>query len=79
MEKVFLSTLLELRAITKESPLPAFKDVRAKISLSEIVFISRLELGHKVLTPKMKRKLGVTDFVSEKMAVENALISINRS
>ena len=36
-------------------------------------------LVHKVLTPKMKKKMGVTDFVPEKMAVENALISINRS
>ena len=50
-----------------------------KSSYGEIFFISRLELVDKVLTPKMKKKMGVTDFVSEKMAVENALISINRS
>ena len=42
-----------------------------KSSYGEIFFISRLELGHKVLTPKMKKKkTGVTYFVSEKMAVE---------
>ena len=50
-----------------------------KSSYGEIFFISRLELGDKVFTPKMKKKMGVTDFVSEKIAVENALISINRS
>ena len=50
-----------------------------KCSYGEIFFISRLELVDKVLTPKMKKKMGITDFVSEKMAVENALISINRS
>ena len=44
-----------------------------KSSYGEIFFISRLELGHKVLTPKMKKKMGVTDFVSEKMAVEKCL------
>ena len=43
-----------------------------KSSYGEIFFISRLELVYKVLTPKMK-KLGVTDFVSEKMAVEKCL------
>ena len=48
----------------------AFKDVRA---YGEIFFISRLELVHKVLTPKMKKKLGVTNFDSEKMAVEKCL------
>ena len=41
-----------------------------KSSYGEIFFISRLELVDKVLTPKMKKKMGVTDFVSEKMAVE---------
>ena len=50
-----------------------------KSSYGEIFFISPLELVDKVLTPKMKKKMGVTDFVSEKMAVKNALISINRS
>ena len=45
-----------------------------KSSYGEIFFISRLELGHKVLTPKKKeKKLGVTEFVSEKMAVEKCL------
>ena len=44
-----------------------------KSSYGEIFFISRLELGHKVLTPKMIKKMGVTDFVSEKMAVEKCL------
>ena len=41
-----------------------------KSSYGEIFFISSLELVHKVLSPKMKKKMGVTDFVLEKMAVE---------
>ena len=44
-----------------------------KSSYGEIFLISPLELVHKVLTPKMKKKIGVTDFVSEKMAVEKCL------
>ena len=44
-----------------------------KCSYGEIFFISRLELVDKVLTPKIKKKMGVTDFVSEKMAVEKCL------
>ena len=44
-----------------------------KSCYGEIFFISRLELGHKVLTPKMKKKMGVTDFVSDKMAMEKCL------
>ena len=44
-----------------------------KSSYGEIFFISPLELVHIVLTPKMKKKMGVTDFVSEKMAVEKCL------
>ena len=48
-----------------------------KSSYGEIFFIFPLELVHKVLTPKMKKKnkkkMGVTDFVSEKMAVEKCL------
>ena len=44
-----------------------------KSSHGEIFFISPLELVDKVLNPKMKKKLGVTDFVSEKMAVEKCL------
>ena len=42
-------------------------------SCGENFFISCLELGHKVLTPKMKNNLGATDFVSEKMAEEKCL------
>ena len=44
-----------------------------KSSYGEIFIISPLELVDKVLTPKMKKKMGVTDFVSEKMAVEKCL------
>ena len=44
-----------------------------KSSYGEIFFISSLELVDKVLTPKMKKKMGVTDFVSEKMAGEKCL------
>ena len=44
-----------------------------KSSYGEIFLISRLELVDKVLTPKMKKKMGVTDFVSEKMEVEKCL------
>ena len=44
-----------------------------KSSYGEIFFISPLELVHKVLSPKMKKKMGVTDFVLEKMAVEKCL------
>ena len=45
-----------------------------KSSYGEILFISRLELVDKVLTPKMKKKkMGVTDFVSEKMAEQKCL------
>ena len=44
-----------------------------KSSYGEIFFISRLQLVDKVLSPKMKKKMGVTDFVSEKMAVEKCL------
>ena len=44
-----------------------------KSSYGEIFFISFLELVHGVLTPKMKKKMEVTDFVSEKMAVEKCL------
>ena len=44
-----------------------------KSSYGEIFFISRLELVDKVLTPQKEKKMGVTDFVSEKMAVEKCL------
>ena len=52
---------------------PLLRTFAPKSSYGEIFFISRLELGHKVLTPKRKKKMGVTDFVSEKMAVEKCL------
>ena len=44
-----------------------------KSSYGEVFFISPLELVHEVPTPKMKKKMGLTDFVSEKMAVEKCL------
>ena len=44
-----------------------------KSSYGEIFFISPLELVHEILTPRMTKKVGVTDFVSEKMAVEKCL------
>ena len=46
-----------------------------KSSDGAIFLISPLELVHKVLTPKMKKKkkMGVSDFVLEKMAVEKCL------
>ena len=50
-----------------------------KSSHIEICFISRLKLGHKLLISKRRGGGGVTDFVSEKKARENALISIDRS
>ena len=56
--------------------LMALSDLRTfapKSSYAEILFIFPLELVHKVLTPKMKKKMGVTDFVPEKMAVEKCL------
>ena len=58
------------KKITHISQLKTFAP---KSSYGEIFFISRLELVDKVLTPKMKKKMGVTDFVSEKMAVEKCL------
>ena len=50
-----------------------FRTFAPKSSYGEIFFISPLELVDKVLTAKMKKKMGVTDFVSEKMAVEKCL------
>ena len=44
-----------------------------KSSYGEIFIISPLELVDKVVSPKMKKKRGVTNFVSEKMAVEKCL------
>ena len=64
----FSSSVLSIVSITME-----LRTFAPKSSYGEIFFISRLELGHKVLTPKMKKKMGVTDFVSEKMAVEKCL------
>ena len=53
------------------SPLRTFAP---KSSYGEIFLIFPLELVDKVLSPKMKKKkIGVTDFVSEKMAVEKCL------
>ena len=44
-----------------------------KSSDRAIFLISPLELVHKVLTPKLKKKMGVSDFILEKMAVEKCL------
>ena len=44
-----------------------------KSSDGAIFLISPLEFVHKGLTPKMKKKMGVSDFVLEKMAVEKCL------
>ena len=55
------------------STIEGLRTFAPKSSYGEILFISPLELVHKVLTPKMKKKMGVTDFVSEKMAVEKCL------
>ena len=54
-------------------PVSLLRTFAPKSSYGEIFFISPLELVDKVLTPKMKKKMGVTDFVSEKMAVEKCL------
>ena len=61
VKTVAFSNLLKLRTFAPKS------------SYGEIFFISPLELVDKVLTPKMKKKMVVTDFVSEKMAVEKCL------
>ena len=55
------------------SLLGSLRTFAPKSSYGVIFFISPLELVHKVLTPKMKKKMGVPDFVSEKMAVEKCL------
>ena len=70
--------LVSLAKINFETKLRTYKGTELrtftpKSSYGEIFFISPLELVHKVLTPKMKKKMGVTDFVSEKMAVEKCL------
>ena len=64
------NVLLELQP---HEPSTCLRTFAPKSSYGEIFFISRLELVDKVLTPKMKKKMGVTDFVSEKMAVEKCL------
>ena len=50
-----------------------------KSSYGEIFFISPLELVHKVLTPKMKKKWGSPTLFRRKWQWKYALISINRS
>ena len=50
-----------------------------KSSYGEIFFISPLELVDKVLTPKMKKKMGAPTLFRRKWQWKNALISINRS
>ena len=61
-----MSARLFLKSAPQQDKLKTFAP---KSSYGEIFFICSLELVHKVLTPKM----GVTDFVSEKMAVEKSL------
>ena len=58
---------------TCAEPSSELRTFAPKSSYGEIFFISRLQLVDKVLSPKMKKKMGVTDFVSEKMAVEKCL------
>ena len=50
-----------------------------KSSYGEIFLISPLELGHKVLTPKMEKKWGSLTLFRRKWQWKNVLISINRS
>ena len=52
------------------SSLVVLRAFAPKSSYGDIFFISPLKLVDKVLTPKIKKTMGVTDFVSEKMAVE---------
>ena len=68
---VLIPAILESLNFTRSSSV--FRTFAPKSSYGEIFFISPLKLVHKVLTPKMKKKLGVTDFGSEKMAVEKCL------
>ena len=71
-DKAFLSILNQNFPGGSVPPNPpsGLRTFAPKSSYGEIFFISRLKLVDKVLTPKMKKKMGVTDFVSEKMAVE---------
>ena len=74
--KTWLEINFSLLRHQVESKEEAGRDLRTfapKSSYGVIFFISPLELVHKVLTPKLKKKMGVTDFVSEKMAVEKCL------
>ena len=75
LDKIVLLLQLHYRALGKNlnSGKVRLRTFAPKSSYGEIFFISRLELVDKVLTPKMKKKMGVTDFVSEKMAVEKCL------
>ena len=61
------------KPIEREAFIHPLRTFSPKSSYGEIFFTSPLELVHKVLTPKMKKKMGVTDFVSEKMAVVKCL------
>ena len=67
------SVLAITETCVKESNVNDLRTFAPKSSYGEIFFISHLVLVHKVLTPKMKKKMGVTDFVSEKMVVEKCL------
>ena len=64
-----------LRLSSSVGKMFALRTFVPKSSYGEIFFISPLELVHKVLTPKMKKKnkMDVTNFVSEKMTVEKCL------
>ena len=62
-----------IRQVCLKHRLFSLRTFAPKSSYGEIFFISPLELVDKALTPKMKKKMGVTDFVSEKMAVEKCL------
>ena len=68
-----VQTYLSIRASSDEAGWPGLRTFAPKSCYGEIFFISPLELVHKVLTPKMKKKMGVTDFVPEKMAEEKCL------
>ena len=73
-----------LCADTKATKVVVFEDsslrtFAPKFSYGEIFFISRLELGHKVLTPKMKKKWGSPTLFGRKWQWKTALISRNLS
>ena len=58
---------------------PSERTFSPKSFYIEIFFISHLELGHKVLTPKMKKNWGLATLFRRKWQWKNALISRNRS